>query len=89
MGEGLVSDGDIPSLTSAHLLLSDDVLVPTDRAEAQQVGLLLGHPVAELPQADQQRAPVLARVLQSRPGHKVLSNVKIFETVFFAPPNEM
>ena len=47
----------------AHLLLPDDVLVPADGAEPQQVGLLLGHPVAELPEADQQGAPVLSSVL--------------------------
>ena len=56
----LVRVCDIPP---SHLLLPDDVLVPADGAEPQQVGLLLGHPVAELPEADQQGAPVLSSVL--------------------------
>ena len=62
MREGL-SEVVISLPIFAHLLLPDDVLVPADGAEPQQVGLLLGHPVAELPEADQQGAPVLSSVL--------------------------
>ena len=61
---------DCDNLLSAHLLLPDDILVTAHRAQPQEVSLLLGHPVTELPEADQQRAPVLPRVLQARPGQR-------------------
>ena len=62
---------DCDNLLSAHLLLPDDILVSAYRTQPQEVSLLLGHPVTQLPEADQQRAPVLRRVLQPGPGEKI------------------
>ena len=47
---------DCDNLLSAHLLLPDDILVSAHRAQPQEVSLLLGHPVTELPEADKKRA---------------------------------
>ena len=81
-----IRDGDraVP-----HLLLPDEDLVPAHRRQPQELGLLLGDPVTELPQADQQRAPVLPSVLKARPGNIIKCEKFAVKFSYFVPPNEM
>ena len=54
-----------------YLLFPDGDLIPAHGTEPQQLRLLLAHPLVQVAEADQQRAPVLRRVLQPGPGEKI------------------
>ena len=61
----------VSTLCLLYLLFPDGDLVPAHGTEPQQLRLLLAHPLVQVAEADQQRAPVLRRVLQPGPGEKI------------------